>query len=54
MHVCVVARAGHQAGLAQSRQRVAQLRQPTPQATAGRVTDPHVFDQFRRAESALV
>jgi hypothetical protein len=30
------------------------LRQPTPQATARRVTDPHVFDQFRGADSTLV
>ena len=54
MHVCVVAHAGHQAGLTQSRQRVAQLRQPTAQATARRVADPHVLDQFQGADSALV
>ena len=54
MHVCVVTHAGHQAGLTQSRQRVTQLRQPTPQATAGRVADPHVLDQRLGADSALV
>ena len=53
-HVCGLTHAGHQAGLAQSRQRVAQLRQPTPQTTARRVTDPHMLDQFQRADSALV
>jgi hypothetical protein len=53
MQVCVVPRAGHQAGLTQRRQRVAQLRQPTPQATSRRIADPHVLDQFRRADSAL-
>ena len=54
MHVGVVAGGSHQAGLTQSLERVAQLRQPTSQATAGRVADPHVLDQFRRADSALV
>ena len=54
MHVCVVAGGGHQSGLTQSRQRVAQLRQPTSQATARRVTDAHVLDQFQGADSALV
>ncbi len=54
MHVCVVASGSDQTGLTQSRERIAQLRQPTSQATAGRVTDPHVLDQFRRADSALV
>ena len=54
MHVCVIAHAGHQARLTQSRQRVAQLRQPTPQATSGRVADPHVLDHLRRADSALL
>ena len=54
MHVGVVAGGGDQTGLAQSLERVAQLRQPTSQAAAGRVADPHVLDQFRRAESALV
>src|ERR1700730_9955909 len=53
-NVCVVARRGHQTRLTQSRQRVTQLGQPTSQATAGRVTDPHELDQRRRAESALV
>ena len=52
--VGVVADGSHQTGLTQSRQRVTQLRQPTSQATAGRVTDPHVLDHFRRADSALV
>src|SRR2546430_1856923 len=42
-HVCVVTRAGHQTGLTQNFQWVAQLRQPTAQATSGRVADPHVF-----------
>src|ERR1035441_8199281 len=45
---------GNQTGLTQSRERVAQLRQPTAQATARRVTDAHVRDQFRRAESAVL
>ena len=54
MDVGVVAGAGDQAGLAQSLERVAQLRQPTPQAATGRVADPHVLDQFRRADSALI
>src|ERR1035437_2065815 len=53
-HVCVVSHAGHQTGLLQGRQRVAQLRQPTPQATAGRVTDPHVIEQRQGTDSALV
>src|ERR1035437_10217609 len=39
MHVCVVPAGADQAGLAQSRQRVTQLSQPTPQTTAGRVAD---------------
>ena len=54
MHVGVVSRGGHQTGLTQSLKRVAQLHQPTSQATARRVADPHVLDQFRRADSALV
>jgi len=54
MDVCVVSYAGHQTGLTQSWQRVTQLRQPTSQAAAGRVADPHVFDQRLRADSALV
>ncbi|HYW48608.1 MAG TPA: hypothetical protein VE959_37435, partial [Bryobacteraceae bacterium] len=44
----------HYPGLTQCRQRVAQLRQPSSQATAGRVANLHVLDQLRRAESALV
>src|SRR6266849_5911835 len=54
MLVGVVSNGRDQTGLTQSWERVAQLRQPTPQATARRVTDPHVLDQFRRAESALL
>jgi len=54
MRVGVIASAGDQAGLPQSLERIAQLRQPTSQATAGRVANPHVLDQFRRADSALV
>ena len=54
LYVCIVTHAGHQAGLAQSRQRVTQLRQPTPQTTTGRVADPHVLDQRLGADSALV
>ena len=52
--VGVVAGGGDQTGLTQSLERVAQLRQPTSQAAARRVADPHVLDQFRRADSALV
>jgi hypothetical protein len=33
---------------------VAQFHQPTAQARAGRVTDSHVIDDFRRAEAALM
>ena len=54
MRVCVVAGGANQAGLTQSWQCVTQLRQPTAQATAGRVANPHVLDQFRGAESALI
>src|SRR5260370_13208003 len=54
MPVGVVAHGRDQTGLMQSLQRVAQLHQPTPQATAGRVADPHVLDQFRRTDSPLV
>ena len=55
MGVGVVAGGSDQTGLPQSLERVAQLRQPTSQTTtAGRVADPHVLDQFRRADSALV
>jgi hypothetical protein len=43
----VVASGSHQTGLTQSHQRVAQLCQPTSQATTGRVTDLHVLEQFR-------
>ena len=54
MLVGVVARGSHQTGLPQSLDRVAQLCQPTSQATAGRVADPHVLDQLpangRRAD----
>ena len=53
-YVCVVAHVGNQTGLVQSRQRVAQLRQSTSQATARRVTDLHVLEQFQGADSALV
>ena len=44
MRVGVVARGGDQAGLTQSLKRIAQLRQPTSQATARRVADLHVLD----------
>jgi hypothetical protein len=54
MQVRVVANGSDETGLTQSRERVAQLRQPTSQTTAGRVTDPHVLDQFRGMDSALV
>jgi len=47
-------RAGHQAGLTQSRQRVAQLRQPTSQAPAGCVADLHELDRRPGTDSALV
>src|SRR6266699_2081190 len=53
LYVGVVSKGRDQAGLTQSRQGVAQLRQPTSQATTGCITDPHVLDQLRRAESAL-
>jgi hypothetical protein len=53
MFVSVITGGSDQTGLMQSVERVAQLRQPTSQATAGRVADPHVLDQFRRADSAL-
>ena len=52
-HVCVVTRFGHQTGLTQSRQRVTQLRQPTSQTTAGRITDLHVLDQRHGVDAAL-
>ena len=35
-------------------QRVARCSQPGPQATAGRITDSHVLDHFRRVNAALV
>ena len=55
MHVCVVADGSDQTSLKHGRERVAQQFQPTPQTTtARRVTDPHVLDQFRRADSALM
>src|SRR6266849_3129329 len=55
MHVSVVPDGGDQTGLTQSRERVAQLYQPTSQTSAARrVTDPHVLDQLRRADSALM
>src|SRR5258708_30692115 len=41
MDVSVIAERGDQTGLTQSGERVAQLCQPTPQATAGRVTNSH-------------
>lgn len=47
MPVGVVARASDQTGLPQNRRRVAQLCQPASQATARRVADPHVLNQFR-------
>jgi hypothetical protein len=55
MDVGVISNGRDQTGLTQSWERVAQLSQPTSQTTAARrVTDAHVLDQFRRAESALV
>ena len=55
MHVSVVASGGDQTGLTQSRERIAQLRQPASQAAAaGCVADPHVLNELRRAESALL
>jgi len=35
-------------------ERITQLCQPTPQAAAGRVANPHVLDEFRRADAALM
>ena len=54
MFVSVIAGSSNQTGLMQGMKRVAQLRQPTSQTTAGCVTDPHVLDQFRRPDSALM
>ena len=54
MGVGVVAGAGDQAGVALALERVAQLRQPTPQTATGRVANPHFLDQFRRVDSALI
>ena len=54
MRVSVVTGGSNQASLTKGVERVAQLRQPTSQATAGRIADPHVLDQFRRADSALM
>jgi integrase len=53
-NVCVVAYTGHKPGLSQSRQSISQLCQPTPQTTAGCVTDPHELDQRPTTDSALV
>src|SRR5260370_36015970 len=53
-HVGVETSSSDQAGLTQCRQTVAQLRQPTPQASAGGITDSHVLDQLQGADSALV
>src|SRR5450631_3549147 len=50
----VIAGGVDQAGLAQGRERITQLHEPAPQATARRVTNAHVLDRFRRAESALL
>src|SRR5215471_10111919 len=52
--VGVIAGGGYQTGLTQQLQRIAQLDQRTSQAAAGRVTNPHMLDHFRRADSALV
>jgi hypothetical protein len=54
IHVCVVADGSDQTGLTQGVERVAQSHQPTSQATAGCVADPHVLDHLRRANSTLV
>ena len=54
MHVGVVSHGGNQTSLPQSRERITQPCQPTAEASARRVTDAHVLDQFRRAESAVV
>jgi hypothetical protein len=54
MYVGVASGGRDQSGLAQNWDCVAQLQQATAQATAGRVTDAHVLDEFRRVESALV
>src|SRR6266699_6472177 len=53
MPVGVVAQRSDQTGLTQSLERVAQLHQPTSQATAGCVADLHVLDQFWRMDAAL-
>ena len=54
MHVGVVSHGGDQTGLMQIGERITQACQPTAQASARRVTDAHVLDQFRRAESSVV
>src|SRR5271170_5176675 len=43
VHVGVVATGSYQTGLMQCVERIAQLCQPTPQAAAGRVANPHVL-----------
>src|SRR5215831_5324185 len=54
MRVGVVSRSGYQTGFTQCLERVPQLHQPTSQASARRVADSHVLDQFGRADAALV
>ena len=50
----VLSGGGHQTGLTQRLERVAQLHQPSSQAAARRVANPHVLDQCRRADTTLV
>src|SRR6266481_4097889 len=53
--VCVVANGSDQTGMTHRRERVDQMCQPTSQTTAARrVTNSHVLDQFRRADSASI
>ena len=54
MYVGVVSRGDYQTGLTQRLERIAQLHQPSSQATDKRVANSHVLDQFGRADSALV
>jgi len=54
MRIGVVSGGGHQTGLTQRLERVAQLHQPSSQAATRRVANLHVLDQFRRADTTLV
>jgi hypothetical protein len=54
VYVGVIAGAGHQTGLSQNLERIAQVCQPTSQAATGSIADSHVLDEFWRADTALV